>query len=82
MPNGYECLEMLDNAAFGETASLCRSTVWPSDPAAQWINTTKGNAFRGYATSNPIDTDNAGILPIPQLRIAVGTPIPGRTPHR
>jgi hypothetical protein len=50
-----ECLETLDDTAWGAASDVVPKFVSPSDPAAQWTGAHKGPAFFAYSDIYLID---------------------------
>ncbi len=63
-----ECLDVLDDAAFGAASEVDPKFTSFADPASQWTGARKGPAFFVYSDNYPIDTDHGVILDVEATR--------------
>ena len=54
-----ECIEALNDAAFGASTKAVSKYISPVDPAARWTGADGGAAYFAYSTIYLVDLDNA-----------------------
>lgn len=59
-----ECLDVLDDAAFGGSTPVTPKRINLTDPASRWTAATRGSAFYAYSTNYLIDLDHAVIVDV------------------
>lgn len=59
-----ECLDVLDDAAFGGSTPITPKRLNVTDPAARWTAASRERAFFSYSTNYLIDVDHAVIVDV------------------